>query len=845
MPDETIHGKESTEVPKTEPGTLIGVEWYKSEPVELEDQEKTAFKELCRKVTQRDMAARREEIILVWKKRLYDRGFQHLLPQRNGGWQLPAVGTGYNPQDVNSRSMFTTNIYNSAGQIIISALTREVPTTRFEPIDPDSDVDISAAEGAEKLESKIERDNALKAKMEDLVRYLWTDGRAIVFTSYMLDGQQFGFKDEDEDEGAVPEDEAKLTAQENTNAGEIRSEEPERKPDEQGAESDSGSLQEESGEAGQEGESKPRKPKGHECISVGGALEWKIPIKANCLAECSYAQGNTEIDLQIAKARYPDVADQMKASQGGPGGDDIDRLARVNVRLGVMDNYNTTDTQLFDVTEQKTFFRPAALLEVPDEPTRNSLIKKFPLGAYVTFCGEVFCNAYNATMDDHLTLVFGRAGDGAHRPGLGDWVVPIQEVLNNWLELSNDYFVRGVPNKWMDNEMFNVEALRDQTNLPGAVHPFDREPGVQMTEVIFEETPLQFPAPLQEFIQWFEGELLQFLSGAFPALSGGGDSAPTDTMGGMVIQRDQALGRIGSTWRRIKEGISQVKTQAIQMLARNHEGAITIVGNEPVTVEIETLKGGFYAFPETDENFPASYTQKQNQLAKVFADANTNPQLAELLFTPDNLELFKNAIGLEDFSLPQIEARDKQLGEATVLLKAAPVPNPALAQAQQQLKDLQAQGLMAAQAGGQPDPAIVQQAQQLQQQIAQLSQTPLVSSVEIRYFDDDQTEMMTCVKLLNSPRCRAMANGSKEEQEGYANLELHAKEHETRAKQKQAQLPPKGKPPSVSIALKDLPPKEASAAAAMAGIPATPADFQAEQVAEAAERHPGPGGIVQ
>ena len=136
-------GDESTvktnDAPNYPPGTLIGVEWYKDDKVPLDPEEQNALKELIRDLSNRDMAARREEVILIWKKRLYDRGFQHLLPQRNGGWQLPAVGTGYNPQDVNSRSMFVTNIYTPYRETIAAALTREIPTSHFGPVDPDSD----------------------------------------------------------------------------------------------------------------------------------------------------------------------------------------------------------------------------------------------------------------------------------------------------------------------------------------------------------------------------------------------------------------------------------------------------------------------------------------------------------------------------------------------------------------------------------------------------------------------------------------------------------------------------------------------------------------------------------
>src|ERR1700734_225254 len=812
-------------VPKYEPGVLIGVEHYKKGKLEFSEEEQGAIKELCRELSNRDMSARREEIILDWKKRLYDRGFQHLLPQRNGGWQLPPVGSGYNPQDPDSRSMFIVNIHNSYGDIIESVPTRENVPVRFGPVDANNDIDITAANAADKLDDKIDRDNAMKAKMEEMARYLFTDGRAIFFSTYELDGQQCGYEPEDDVEGAVPEDEAQISAEEGMQD----------EASEENAEQDGDSGEEDS-------EALQGKPKGHEVIRVEGALEWKLPIKADCLAECPYAQRNKEIPLEIAKAKYPDVAEQLKPASGGPGGDDIDRLERINVRLGVMDNYNTTDMQIHDVTESKTFLRPAALLEIKKPELRDSIMQKCKKGLYVTFCGETYCEAYDATMDDQVVLVFAKSGDGAHRPGLGDWLVPVQEVFNNWLELANDYFIRGVPNKWMDNEMFNVEAMVNQVNIPNQVHPFDREPGVTMDQVIWEATPLAFPEQLTEFIQWFQGPLSQLLCGAVDALSGAGDSSATDTMGGMIVQRDQAIGRISLPWRRIKEAIAKVKQQAIQLLGRNHDGAITITGSEAVTIEMEHLKGNFFAYPEVDENIPVSYTQKTNQLQKLFADAATNPQIGELVYTPDNLELFKEALGLRDFYIPQIASRDKQLGEASLLLKGAPTPNPKIDALKTQLAQLAQTGLQVAQQG-QVDPQITQQVQQIKQQLASLP--PMVSSVPVRMFDDDATELAVGIKILNSPKGREMVNGTPEEQAGYANLELHCQEHQAAMAQKAAMAPPQmKKPPSVSINLKDLPATEAAEAANAAGIKANAADFKAQEIADAVEKHPA-GGIVQ
>lgn len=837
MPEQTSSsGQTLLNVPKMPPGMLIGVETSYKEALEFTEGEKTAIRELCRKVQLRDMPARREEVIRVWEHRLFDRGFQHLLPSYSGnaitGWQLPTVGSGYGPGEPDSRSIFETNIYNSYSQIIISALTREVPTPRFRPRDRQNDADITAAETAEKIRKEIEFRNKLISVMAEMARFLWTDGRAVFFSRYIKDGSRFGYDDKEQEaleEETVPEDEEKIGEQERA-SDEGMPERPTRMADLSSSESESESGSESGDMAGSE------EPRGREVIEMIGALESKLPIKEDCLGTCPYAQVSREIDLQVARARYPDIADDIKPWSGGPGGDDIDRLARINTRLGVLDNYITTDSAAYDVTEQITWFRTAALLEVPTEAERNSLIEKAGKdGLRVIFCGETFCEGRALSMDDQLTLVHALPGDGMHRPGIGDWLIPIQKVLNNWLELADDYFVRGVPAKWMDNDVFNPQKMAEQVNSIGATYGFDApEDGRPVAELVFEETPIPFPQALMEYTQSFKGELAQLLCGATDAMFGG-DSAPDDASGvALSIKRDLALGRIGLPWRNIKEAIAQVFQQAISCLAHNEpEGHLDLgEGEQSERVEMADLKGEFMAYCEVDENFPESPTQRSNRFAIVMQDAATNPFLQQLMDSPDNMELIKDGAGLEDLALPILEARDKQLGENVILLKSGPTPNPKIRKMKKQIALMVASG----------DPAQIQQAQQLAPQIQQLP--PQVSSVELGYFDDHATELATCVKVLNSPRGRALRNGDEEDQAAYQNLLLHAQEHEQALKQKQAGQPPAGaKPPSISIALKDLPPNEAAQAAQKAGLQSKPQDFQQEEAVEAITKHPG--SIVQ
>lgn len=806
-----------------EPGTLIGIEVSYAPMVDVDQEEQNAIKEVVRKLTTRDMAARREQVIRIWEKHLFDRGFQHLLPLNSGGWQIPAIGSGYGPGEPQSRSMFETNIYNSKSKIIISALTREVPKTRFEPSDPDDDADITAAHSGDRLIKDIHRKNNMMARMAELARNLWLDGLTILFTRYEVDAQRFGYDDphlEEEEAETVPETEEAISAAETTGEGE-------------GIEGQEAPADDSESVSAQPATEQKGTPRGRQVTTSEGALEWKLPIKAECISECNYASRSREIPVEDAKAKYPKVADEIRAANNGPGGDDVDRLARINVRMGMMENYASSDSQAYDVTEQIMWIRPAALLLAPDN-VRDGLIAKFPKGCRVIHCGQTFCEARNLSMDEQVTLCFAGPGDGVHRPGLGDWLMPIQKVLNKWMELSDDYLIRGVPNKWMDNEMFNVAAMRSQVNQVGAVHPFAREPGVLMSEVIFEETPLTYPEVMLELIDRFTGDLANQLCGSFEALSGGGDSAPTDTMGGMLIQRDQAIGVVGIPWRHIKEAIASSDRQAVVSFSKNNKNAVKLAGSEAVTIEMQQLQGNILAFPETDENFPETPTRKTNRIVQMVADATTNPMIAQWLDSADNLELIKNAIGIDEIDIPVLTSAEKQKGEITELLKSGPVPNPKLQQVQEQSAQITQAMLAQAQSGQGADPQALQQAQQLQQQMATLP--PEVSTVEVdEQCDDHKTEAAICWKVINSPRGREMKNGTPDEQAGFQNLRLHYLEHKALIQAPGAAQ----KPVSVSANVKDLPPKLAAQEMSKAGIQATPQDFIEQDAAEAAEHHPG------
>lgn len=797
-----------------------------------------ALKELDKTISKRDLPARREEILDAWEQRMFWRNVQHLLWSGvTRGFELPPVGSGYHPQDPESRSMFDVNIYTPYGEIIASALTREFPTVRTKPSDSDKDVDITAAQTAEKLIDEIKRKaGGMKSLMSDEARLLFTDGRSMKYTRYVLDAQQFGY-DQPEEE-VVPEDEEQPNT-EPTQDGQPEAVLPgimepngsEVSPANENVPGAAGTNP--SGDVGLQ--SQPaRIPRGWQITTAEGVLETQVPIKANSISECDYVRYQREISLERAKSKFPDIAEKITASPAGPAGDEIDRLARINTKIGVRNNFLTSDSQAYDVTETHLFLRPAMLNGVKERDVRDTLLDIFAeTGCEVVFAGPELAYARKCSIDDHWAMTFAKPGDGAHRPSLGSALVPIQKIINNWVDLLNDYLVRGVPMKWGDSEVFDREKISQQSNMPGGWNFFKAPQGViagggMVGQYYFEETIVEPPQTLLAIIQYVMNEVAQLIVGAFPALFGG-DTESNDTMGGIMVQRDQALGRIGLVWRSIKESYAQCVMQMIRSLAKNHEGVIKSTGAESLTIEMSDLKGDFLCYPDTDENFPETYTQIQNRMMLLLQDAMSNPLIMQFLDDPENLQVVKDAIGLQKLKIPIVESREQQLGEIEILTKSGPAPNPAYEQAQIQFAKFSEEAQL--------NPQLAQALPQAQQQAQSVPEQ--VSTVQIHDWDDHATHIAVCEGFFRSARGRAMENGTTEEQQGFQNIVLHRQEHIAAQAQKQATAPTgPTKPVNISANVKDLPPTTAAAAIQKAGLPANPQEFAAQGVVAAQEKHP-------
>jgi hypothetical protein len=99
----------------------------------------------------------------------------------------------------------------------------------------------------------------------------------------------------------------------------------------------------------------------------------------------------------------------------------------------------------------------------------------------------------------------------------------------------------------------------------------------------------------------------------------------------------------------------------------------------PDVIQLADLKGEVRVFPETDENFPTSWTEQRQSLLQLMQVLGRDPVFQQAMNAPENMAVIKRLSGLDDISLPGDDARVKQYREIAQMLPSPPVivENPA------------------------------------------------------------------------------------------------------------------------------------------------------------------------
>ena len=653
--------------------------------------------------------SRRQEIRRIKQAHQFWRGLQYLWwDERDQNWHLPFEQKLMDSSSIEDlpRYEFVTNIYQAFGLSLISVLSQDVPRVRFFPASTQAEEDVAAAKAATEVATLVERNNRIGNLIVDEAFNLWTDGKVGAYVRFVVDGQRFGFHPETEmgirevqignDVYVCPECGAENkrdnitssqgqvlgksepnngTASYTTNS-ELQGNDASTSPCfECGA-----LLTEEDFVAAETltvpaSETKLRVPNGQEVLTIVGGFELKTPPWAGEMHEYPYLQWNIEVHQARLRAAYPHAADKI----GPPVANSMQEYERL-ARLAQSQGGPLTEGGDFNInliTFQRTWLRPWAFFALDDKALRDELLEIFPDGAYVAFAGDVYCESRSENMDDHWRVLHALPGDGSSgRPALGDSLISVQERFNTLSNLQIETYEYGIPPIYADSEVLDFDALQNQTAEPGVHYPARAKPGQSLAAGFFQPDAAEVPPDLAQHAANLMGPVAQFLTGAFPALFGGA-MANTDTAAGYSMARDQAMGRIGLVWRRMKFFHANVMLLAVDCFRKNrpNDVEVTLLGAgaafESKWIRLADLKGNLFSYPETDEQYPTLWSQQRAVLLQLIA--NPDPQIQAVLAHPENMTLVKRLIGLEEFVIPDEESRTKQYREIAQLVGETPM----------------------------------------------------------------------------------------------------------------------------------------------------------------------------
>ena len=753
-----------------------------------------------------DESARRFDVLNCWEARHFDRGWQYLLEGRDGTWSVAGATNNRTNgiKDCDEAGLFPTNIYSAQGDIITSALCRGQIKVGFTPVRSKSPEDNAWADAANAYKYIWEEFNDSAQLQRQLVGLAWTDQRAILWTRSIADPKN----------GVTDEGEVLVT----------------------------------------------------EITTTHGVLETKLPMLADKLEDCGYAQIFEEMDYALARATFPWMGKKIKPNSGTDGELEFERIARINTRIGLTGNKLLGTSGIRETTIGYTWNRPGVYFDdAVEKKHRDFLIENFPSGLFVIMAGDEFVACWDESMDDHLVLGMFTRGFGQSRRALGTSDIAIQKRLNLFAEL-NDKFIRGsIGMVVLEDQAFNTEDINKLEASTTRFLPVAIPEGASV-EQLMGLTPT--PQPVESLfpsMQWYASTLPQSIDGATPALFGGGEGQD-NTVGATQIRFQQALERIGTPWLVANSMFAAAVSQAVKCCAENGN-AERYASKDGVNLSVDprVLRSNSTAkckcIAETLTVIPESGAQREAKVLQILNMAAQDPAVAQLIATSSNAREVVRALRIDDvFTINEADAEDGALEDIDYLLQSEPLLNPQWQQLSEQVQQMtqdheqaKQQATVLAQSGG-VDPQIIQKGQQMEQQLEQLQQQlqqmpQYLPSVEVPQDDsvDHATIASTVFAWMQASEGRRLrrqaAQESPENQPEYkqawnkwTNVFLYWKAHNDLAKNNA-----KGQPPAPKVSLSGkLAPDTITQLLLAAGVninPQTPPEPQ-EQETETIQRGP-------
>lgn len=412
-------------------------------------------------------------------------------------------------------------------------------------------------------------------------------------------------------------------------------------------------------------------PKGRVQLGAYGGLNIKIPLYARTQAECLYLFYSFENHYSQSIQKYPDLHEELQEDRTNHNGfDSWEQWARLNVE------YRAGSYPVDNVTDKTGWFKPEAF-NILERDRAKHWKKRCPDGISITFVNDYFACAKAEELDKHWTLQINPLADFIQNDPIAMLLVSIQEITNDLISLTKQTVEHGVGLTFVDPQFIDLNAYGQTEVLPGSLIPTKTISGnKKLQDGIYEVKTATLSGEVLPFAQQIQ-TLGQTVIGAPPSLWGGSIQG-SETASEYSMSKNQAQSKLGTTWKMfgiwwknhfgkaIPLYISLVQTDQRDVKRRKDGSFINVlIRKAELTGKIGKVE------LEANENIPLTWSQRKDVIMQLLL--SPNPQVIQMLMAPENLDVLREAIGIDGFYVIGEDDRDKQYNEIQALLDSEPI----------------------------------------------------------------------------------------------------------------------------------------------------------------------------
>lgn len=643
------------------------VQTYGESNENLPDELQVCLKEIIAQYEREDGWVRKQQIKLWKKNDEFWHGIQFIFWSESRQDWISPIDTRWFQQEEGREEAegpfydFVANIYRAHGEAVIAALGAQVPGVRFPPDDADDENDISTSEVYNKIADLILRHNRFKILFLHALFLLWNQGLVFAYHAPRFD-KSFG-------ETNVPNYDDSMVCEACGHREPLTTE----------SEAIDGMACPECGEPMKKTQTlagNSKVPKSRVMIDLYGPLFVKVAYQVSNFKETPYTILNQDRHKAFLKHIFPHCADAIDEDKGEQGL--YERMARTPSSYS---SYNTIDENRDQMTHKRAWLRYWAFESLPKskEKEKKKLQKLFPDGCRVEFVGTKYACSRNEDMDKYWSV--GKCGlsQFIHSDPMGQPLIPIQELTNVHLNLTEETIEHGIPSSFADPRVLNFQVYSRHEARPGMVYPARPNAGQRLQDAFYESSRATLSKEVAEFSDALE-KLGQFVVGSFPSIYGGAAEGKSRTASEYNLSRQMALQRLSITWALVSDWVARLVEQCVHQFVEN------MIEDEHYVVKDDANKNNYVNVwirraeltgevgevePESSDTFPLSMPQKAQSLMKLIEMNNEAINVA--LFHPSNRKLLAQYLGNSDFVIPDEVQRSKQAREIQSMVKGTPV----------------------------------------------------------------------------------------------------------------------------------------------------------------------------